>query len=101
VAEAKFVAICCHRNRAVAVNRCEHCDPALGCLTFGSVEELAHFNRLIPPSMVGSPLPLNLWPKVWKAVDPESLTKPVMRWVSPVEVLVWSLGIEKRGRDKY
>jgi hypothetical protein len=54
---------------------------------------LAHFNRLIPPSMAASPLPLNLWPKIWKAVDPESPTKPVTRRVSPVEMLVWSLGI--------
>ena len=95
MAHAEGIAICCYKFRAVAFRRCEHCVPAFGCLTFGSTEELSYFNRLIPPSMVGSPLPLNLWPNLWKAVDPESPGKPATRRVSPVEVLVWALGLDK------
>lgn len=100
VAQVNVVAICCYRFRAVAFNRCEECKPAYGCLTFGSIEELAHFDRLIPPSMVGAPLPLNLWPNLWKAIDPEAPGKGKRR-VSPVEVLARALVPDKNfGRDR-
>ena len=70
--ETRCVAVCCYKSRAITSERCAHCQPDFGCLGFGSSAELAHFTRLIPPSMLGAPLPLNLWPKFWKAIEPDA-----------------------------
>jgi hypothetical protein len=53
-----------------------------------------HFNELIPPSMLGEPLPLNLWPNLWKAIEPEAHTTRAAE-LTPVRLLVAALGLER------
>ena len=50
------------------------------------------FKELIPPSMRGAPLPLNLWPKLWKAIEPEADLSPT-REHRPVALLIAALGL--------
>jgi hypothetical protein len=38
-------------------------------------------------------LPLNLWPKLWKAIEPDSETSSV-RDPTPVQLLVAALGLK-------
>jgi hypothetical protein len=52
-----------------------------------------HFNQLIPPSMLGEPLPLNLWPNLWKAIEPEKDANCAAE-VRPVRLLVTALGLK-------
>jgi hypothetical protein len=98
-----WVAICCYKSRDIAWNRCADCRLEYGCLGFRSSVELVHFNELIPASMLGEPLPLNLWPNLWKALEacaeenspkessPEENSPDEL---SPVRLLVAALGLE-------
>jgi hypothetical protein len=61
---------------------------------FQSSAELVHFNELIPPSMLGEPLPLNLWPNLWKAIEPEAQPSCGAE-LTPVRLLVAALGLER------
>jgi hypothetical protein len=91
--DPQWLAICCYKSRDIAWNRCADCRQEYGCLGFRSSVELVHFNELIPASMLGEPLPLNLWPNLWKALEPcaeeNSPHEP-----SPIRLLVAALGLE-------
>jgi hypothetical protein len=92
MSERPCVAICCYRKRDIRWNRCKGCQPEYGCLGFRSSAEILHFNELIPASMLGEPLPLNLWPNLWKAIEPESETSFGAN-PTPVQLLVEALGL--------
>jgi hypothetical protein len=88
------LALCCYKRRDITWNRCADCRPEYGCVGFHSSAELVHFNELIPPSMLGEPLPLNLWPNLWRAIEPE--TRPsCTAELTPVRLLVAALGLEQ------
>jgi hypothetical protein len=70
--EPRCVAMCCYKRRAITSSPCVDCRPEYGCLGFYSNSELVQFVKLIPPAMVGAPLPLNLWPKFWQAIEPDA-----------------------------
>ena len=53
-----------------------------------------HFNELIPPSMLCEPLPLNLWPNLWKAIEPEAHAS-CAAVLTPVRLLVAALGLDR------
>lgn len=90
MADPHCVAMCCYKNRDVTRRRCAGCRPEYGCVGFRSSAELVHFNDLIPPSMLGEPLPLNLWPNLWKAIEP--LAEPMgATETTPVRLLVAAL----------
>jgi len=93
VADLEWVAICCYRDRGIAWSRCVDCQPEYGCLGFKSSAELLHFNELIPASMLGAPLPLNLWPNLWKAIEPDAEAGPVDDPI-PVRLLIAALGLQ-------
>ncbi|HTV96981.1 MAG TPA: hypothetical protein VME42_13300 [Steroidobacteraceae bacterium] len=94
MADPRCVAVCCYLMRDVAWNRCSRCRTEYGCLGFGSTAELVHFNGLIPASMLGEPLPLNLWPNLWKAIEPEA--EASLRGEStPVRLLIAALGLKR------
>jgi hypothetical protein len=92
MSERQCVAICCYRKRDIRWNRCTGCQPEYGCLGFRSSAEILHFNELIPASMLGEPLPLNLWPNLWKAIEPETETSFAAN-PTPVQLLVEALGL--------
>ena len=93
MADPQWVAMCCYKCRDITRSRCAGCRPEFGCVGFRSSAELVHFNELIPPSMLGEPLPLNLWPNLWKAIEP--LTEPGgASETTPVRLLVAALGLE-------
>ena len=90
------VAICCYTDRAVAAERCARCKHDYGCLTFKTTAELLQFNALIPASMLGAPLPLNLWPSRWLALVPDECPESAACAVdtgSPVRLLATVLGL--------
>lgn len=89
VGEPQYIGVCCYRYRAITYDRCDLCSPDYGCPLFKSPVELVTFYRLIPPSMLGAPLPLNLWPNLWRAIEPNSPA----RGESPVQLLVAALGL--------
>jgi hypothetical protein len=88
------VAVCCYKNRAVAANRCDFCEAEYACPEFKSKAAVMQFNAMIPPSMLLSPLPIELWPSMCADVAPgmfsratrsprnESTDSPVGRFVS-------------------
>ena len=92
MAEPQWVAMCCYRNRDITWSRCTDCQSEYGCLGFGSSVEVLHFYELIPPTMLGAPLPLNLWPNLWKAIEPDTNTEG--RGSTPVQLLVAALGLK-------
>jgi hypothetical protein len=92
MSESQWVAICCYRNRDIAWSRCTGCRPEYGCPGFRSSAEILHFNELIPASMLGEPLPLNLWPRLWKAIEPAAETRCAAD-PTPVKLLVEALGL--------
>lgn len=90
------VAICCYTDRAVAAGRCARCKHAYGCPTFKTTAELLQFNALIPASMLGAPLPLNLWPSQWQAIVSEELLESAACAAdveSPIRLLAFALGL--------
>jgi hypothetical protein len=87
--EPQYVGVCCYRYRAITYNRCTDCKPEYGCPLFKSPAELVVFYRLIPPSMLGAPLPLNLWPNLWRTIEPSTPA----RGESPVQLLAAALGL--------
>jgi hypothetical protein len=91
--EKPGVAVCCYKNRSVRLARCAHCNEEYGCPRFGSSAELLRFQDLIPPSMLNSPLPLNLWPKMWQAIEPEAAAQLPELGDSPLRRLASALGI--------
>jgi hypothetical protein len=93
MSEPQWVAICCYRNRDITWSRCTGCQPEYGCLGFRSSTEILHFNELIPASMLGEPLPLNLWPNLWKAIEPDAETSFAAD-PTPVQLLVEALGLK-------
>ncbi|MEA3198013.1 MAG: hypothetical protein QOF32_2065 [Gammaproteobacteria bacterium] len=91
------VAICCYTYRVVASERCQHCKSDYGCLTFKTTAELLQFNALIPPSMRGSPLPLNLWPERWLAIVSDAYPESAACAAdadSPLRALALALGLK-------
>ena len=93
MADLQWVAMCCYKSRDIRWSRCADCQPEYGCLGFRSSAELVHFNELIPPSMLGEPLPLNLWPNLWKAIEPDAERSGAIE-TTPVRLLVAALGLE-------
>ena len=91
--EPQWVAMCCYRNRDITWSRCRDCHPDYGCVGFRSSAEVLHFNELIPASMLGAPLPLNLWPNLWKAIEPSEETSPDDD-ATPIQLLVTALGLK-------
>jgi hypothetical protein len=91
--EAQWVAICCYRDRDIKWRRCKDCQSEFGCAGFRSSAELLHFNELIPASMLAAPLPLNLWPNLWKAIEPGDETR-CDGDATPVQLLVAALGLK-------
>jgi hypothetical protein len=92
MADPQWVAMCCYKYRDITWNRCADCRPEYGCLGFRSSAEVLHFNELIPASMLGEPLPLNLWPNLWKAIDPNADMSSVAD-PTPVRLLIAALGL--------
>src|SRR5580658_8354319 len=92
MSEPQWVAICCYKNRDITWSRCTGCQPEYGCLGFRSSTELVHFNELIPASMLGEPLPLNLWPNLWRAIEPNAEPSGAIE-TTPVRLLVSALGL--------
>jgi hypothetical protein len=90
--EPRWLALCCYKRREITRSRCAGCRPEYGCAGFQSSAELVHFNELIPPSMLGEPLPLNLWPNLWKAIEPEGPANSAAE-LTPVRLLVAALGL--------
>jgi hypothetical protein len=88
------VALCCFKNRAIVVNRCDLCKGEYACPEFKSKAAVMKFNALIPPSMLLAPLPIELWPSMCSNVAPGLSSKsthsasngstesPVRRFVS-------------------
>jgi hypothetical protein len=93
MAESEWVALCCYKRREINWARCAGCRPEYGCMGFQSSAELVHFNELIPPSMLSEPLPLNLWPNLWKAIEPEGDVSCAAD-LTPVRLLVSALGLK-------
>jgi hypothetical protein len=93
MADPQWVAMCCYRSRDITWSRCAGCQIEYGCLGFRSSAELVHFNELIPPSMLGQPLPLNLWPNLWKTIEPSAGRTGAVE-VTPVRLLVAALGLQ-------
>jgi hypothetical protein len=93
MADSHWLALCCYRRREVIWRRCAGCRPEYGCLGFQSSAELVHFNELIPPSMLGEPLPLNLWPRLWKTIEPDGPASCAAE-LTPVRLLVAALGLQ-------
>jgi hypothetical protein len=90
------VAICCYSDRVVAAKQCARCKRDYGCLTFKTTAELVQFNALIPASMLGAPLPLNLWPNRWHAIVSDELLESAARAAdaeSPIRLLAFALGL--------
>jgi hypothetical protein len=90
------VAICCYTDRAVAAQRCPGCRRDYGCLTFKTTAELVQFNALIPASMLGAPLPLNLWPNQWQAIVSDEVLESAACAAdaeSPIRLLAFALGL--------
>jgi hypothetical protein len=90
------VAICCYTDRAVAAEQCARCKHDYGCLTFKTTAELVQFNALIPASMLGAPLPLNLWPNQWQAIVSDELLESAACAAdaeSPIRLLAFALGL--------
>jgi hypothetical protein len=92
MAEPQWVAICCYKSREIRWSRCANCQSGYGCVGFRSSAELVHFNELIPPSMLRAPLPLNLWPNLWKEIEPDAETR-LADDPTPVQLLVAALGL--------
>jgi hypothetical protein len=88
------VALCCYKNRAIVVNRCDLCKGEFACAEFKSKAAVMQFNAMIPPSMLLAPLPIELWPSMCADVAPgmfsrstrspsnESTESPIRRFVS-------------------
>jgi hypothetical protein len=88
------VALCCYKNRAIVVNRCDLCKGEYACPEFKSKAAVMQFNAMIPPSMLLAPLPIELWPSMCANIAPgmfsrstsstsnESTESPVGRFVS-------------------
>jgi hypothetical protein len=88
------VALCCYKNRAVVVDRCDLCKAEYACPEFKSKAAVLQFNAMIPPSMLLAPLPIELWPSMCANIAPgmfsrstrstssESTESPVGRFVS-------------------
>ena len=76
--------------------RCARCKQDYGCLTFKTTAELLQFNALIPASMLGAPLPLNLWPSRWLALVSDECPESAACAAdarSPVRLLATALGL--------
>jgi hypothetical protein len=46
----------------------------------------------LTPSMLGEPLPLNLWPNLWNAIAPHAEPNGAV-YTTPVRLLVGALGL--------
>jgi hypothetical protein len=64
--------LCCYKNRAVVVNRCDRCKAEYACPEFKSKAAVMQFNAMIPPSMLLAPLPIELWPNMCAEVAPDA-----------------------------
>jgi hypothetical protein len=92
----RSVAICCYTDRVVATQRCQNCRQDYGCPIFRTTAELLLFTALIPPSMLGSPLPLNLWPNLWLTIVSNEHPRSAACGddeESPVKLLATALGL--------
>lgn len=88
-------ALCCYKTRSVILQRCKLCKTEYACPEFKTMAEVLKFNALIPPSMLLSPLPIELWPSMC-ATEPfgsserhippptESPESPARRFVSTI-----------------
>jgi hypothetical protein len=93
-----IVALCCYKYRAVVLDRCEHCQLAFACPQFTTTESVVHFNAIIPPSMLLSLLPIELWPTMCPYDVPEKSPQSFSCAAgqvteSPVQRLVSALGL--------
>jgi hypothetical protein len=84
-----YFGVCCFKYRAITYDKCNHCRREYECAVFRSLSELVAFNKLIPPSMLREPLPLNLWPNLWNRIGPQTPVK----CESPVQLLASALGL--------
>jgi hypothetical protein len=87
---------CCYKNRAVVVNRCDHCKAEYACPEFKSKAAVMQFNAMIPPSMLLAPLPIELWPRMCAEVAPDAYAQSIQSdsngsTESPVCRFVWTL----------
>lgn len=65
------IALCCYKYRAVVLERCEQCKSEYACPEFKTKAAVVQFNAIIPPSMLLSPLPLELWPPMCPNIVPD------------------------------
>jgi hypothetical protein len=72
----RTAALCCYKNRAVVSYRCALCRTEYACPEFGTKAALLKFNALIPPSMLLSPLPIELWPNMCAEILPGKSVQP-------------------------
>jgi hypothetical protein len=87
---AHTVALCCYKDRAVVLNRCELCKAEYGCPEFKTKAAVMKFNALIPPSMLLAPLPMELWPNMCRRVSSPTSSQSTE---SPVRQFVATLGL--------
>src|SRR6266702_6445270 len=64
------VALCCYKNRAILVSRCDLCKAEYACPEFKSKAAVMKFNALIPPSRLLAPLPIELSPRLCATATP-------------------------------
>jgi hypothetical protein len=93
-----MVALCCYKDRAVVLNRCELCKAEYACPEFKTKSAVVEFNALIPPSRLLAPLPIELWPTMCAGVPPDMSSQPTPRdspesTESPLQQLVVTLGL--------
>lgn len=88
-------ALCCYKTRSVILQRCKLCLLEYACPEFKTTAEVLKFNALIPPSMLLSPLPIELWPNMCATAprdsslqhtppSTESPESPARRFVSTI-----------------
>src|ERR1700686_3119212 len=95
---AHTVALCCYKDRAVVLNRCELCRAEYGCPEFKTKAAVMEFNALIPPSRLLAPLPIEFWPNMCGGVSPHMSSQstqsaPNQSTESPVRQFVATLGL--------
>jgi hypothetical protein len=86
-------ALCCFDRRAVVAVRCKRCTSKYQCPEFKTHAALLQFNALIPPSMLSSPLPIEIWPGMSKQLQSENSAQKANSSENPVRRLVAALGL--------
>jgi hypothetical protein len=92
------IALCCYKDRAMVLDRCEQCKAEYACPEFKTKTAVVQFNALIPPSMLLAPLPIELWPTMGADIAPDMCSQSSQRTASestesPLQRFVSILGL--------